>query len=304
MRKRSVRGSLVAAALTAAACMPAAAWAATSVPATVAAPASNTATAPALGQWALDFTLPTFGKSGCLVCHSDSKLVVPKAGADISYWVDQAAYDRSVHARVVCTGCHTDFGYKAPHTSAVDWKMTAKQSCVACHAKEARDFSDGAHAIRPSPDRKVDPKAASKPRCGDCHGGHDMQKLKDNPAGRAALRAQGQQVCGLEGCHKDYWDNYNDYYHGRAYKRGAEDAPACWDCHGAHTVIVSTSILAPTNEANLTETCGKGAKGDMKCHEGVSDELASYVTLIHKKEEVLTANPLYSVLVAVRSWFK
>ena len=25
-------------------------------------------------------------------------------------------------------------------------------------------------------------------------------------------------------CHPDYWDNYNDYYHGAAYKRGATDA--------------------------------------------------------------------------------
>lgn len=274
------------------------------MPATVAPPPSADATAPSLGQWALDFTLPTFGKSGCLVCHSDPKLVVPKGGADVSYWVDEAAYNRSIHARVVCTGCHTDFGFKAPHTSTVDWKMTAKQSCAACHQQQARDVADGGHAVRPLPDKKVDPKAAEKPQCGDCHGGHDIQKLTDNPAGKAALHGRGQEICGREGCHKDYWDNYDDYYHGRAYKQGAEDAPSCWDCHGAHTVLASTSRLAPTNVANIAETCGKGATGGLVCHEGSSEDLATYVKLIHKRKDVLASNLLYSVLTTVRSWFR
>jgi hypothetical protein len=306
MRMRLMRAAVVAAALSALAmAWPVVAFGqAASVPATVPAVPSKIMTAAPLGQWALDFTLPTFGKSGCLVCHGDPKLVVPKGGADVSFWIDEAAYDRSAHARVVCTGCHTDFGYKAPHTSTVDWKTTSKQSCVACHAAQFRDYADGAHAVRPTADRKPDPKAASKPLCGDCHGGHFMARLKDNPAGKALLRTQGQQMCGREGCHKDYWDNYNDYYHGAAYKRGAADAPVCWDCHGAHTVIVSTSTLSPTNTRNIATTCGNGARGDLKCHEGASEDLSGYVKLIHRKSDVLAANPLYAVIQTVRSWFK
>jgi hypothetical protein len=67
------------------------------------------------GTFALDFTLPTFGKSGCLVCHADKNLVVAKGDVNVSYWIDEAAYSHSAHATVICTGCHVDYGYKSPH---------------------------------------------------------------------------------------------------------------------------------------------------------------------------------------------
>ncbi len=275
------------------------------VPASIPASRSVTATSatPAQGTWALDFTLPTFGKSGCLVCHNDPKLVVPKGVTDVSFWIDEASYDRSSHAKVVCTGCHLDFGYKAPHDGA-DWKSVAKQSCVNCHDAAFRDFTAGAHAGRPSADKRPDPKAADKPLCGDCHGAHDIAVLKKNPSGQAALHASAQFVCGREGCHKDYWDSYSDYYHGAAYKRGAADAPACWDCHGAHTVIVTTSTISPTNAANIVETCSKGATGKLRCHIGASEGLMQYVRLIHRKGEVVAGNPLYAFFATVRSWFE
>ena len=248
-----------------------------------------TATAPAPGApYALDFTLPSFGKSGCLVCHGDLNLA---RNATSTIWIDQKAYGASAHTKVVCTGCHVDYGYKAPHTPGLnggpDWRTTSKQACKNCHLKQFEDYSLGAHAIRPTSGGQPDPKAASKPLCGDCHGGHYMDKLKDNPAGKAAIHRTGEQMCGRTGCHADFWANYADYYHGAAYKAGAADAPACWDCHDTHAILSSKDRLATTNTENIAKTCGKTG-----CHEGASAEYEQYVPLIHSRAKVVDANPV------------
>jgi hypothetical protein len=247
----------------------------------------------AAGRWALDFTLPTFGKSGCLVCHGDANLVVAKGNGNVSYWIDEDAYNRSAHGRIVCTGCHIDFGYKAPHGQVgEDWRATAKQACKNCHPKEYDDISLGWHAVRPVAGQP-DPKAASKPLCGDCHGGHYMPILKNNPAGQAQVHASSLQMCGRAGCHLDFWASYNDYYHGAAYKTGAGDAPACWDCHGTHNVMKSTDRQSPTNADNFgsDQSCAQP-----KCHTGVTSDVASYAKLIHGSQTVRQGNPLIGAI--------
>jgi len=248
-------------------------------------------------SFALDFTLPTFGKSGCLVCHADKNLVVAKGDSVQSFWIDEQSYSHSAHSGVICTGCHVDYGYKSPHGQAGgDWRAVAKQACKNCHEQAFRDWSLGAHAIRPVGVNKPDPKAAAKPLCGDCHGSHDMPRLKNNPAGQAQVRAQAQQICGRTGCHPDYWANYNDYYHGAAYKTGATDAPACWTCHGTHRILKSTERLAATNPANFggNESCGT-----VGCHQDAGPGYASYAPMIHGRDKITSENPLVKLLTSV-----
>ncbi|HEY5548486.1 MAG TPA: hypothetical protein VIL17_02690 [Coriobacteriia bacterium] len=281
------------------------------VPAIVAVPVANvaatvTTVAPSVtatnvpsgaGSYALDFTLPTFGKSGCLVCHGDRNLVVAKGDSTKSFWVDEVAYNHSAHATVVCTGCHIDYGYKSPHGQTTgDWRSIAKQSCKNCHPDQFRDWSLGGHAVTPTADKKPDPKAASKPLCGDCHGGHDMAVLKNNPEAKRQIRETAQQMCGREGCHADYWANYSDYYHGAAYKTGAQDAPTCWDCHGTHTVLKSTDRFSPTNTDNLGAANSCGSPG---CHSGAGSAYASYAPMIHGRAKIAAENPIARFLDSV-----
>jgi hypothetical protein len=164
------------------------------LPATPSAPATGTVSAK--GGYALDFTLPTFGKAGCLVCHGDENLVVAKADGTQSFWIDEERYAMSAHKDVVCTGCHIDFGYSSPHNAASgDWRAVAKQACKNCHQDQYDAWAMSAHA--PSPiGGEADPKAALKPLCGDCHGSHFMPVLTKNPAGKAELFAQAEQMCG------------------------------------------------------------------------------------------------------------
>ena len=253
--------------------------------------ANTTGTVSGKGTYALDFTLPTYGKAGCLVCHGDKNLVVAQGDLTVSYWIDEEAYSHSAHATITCTGCHTDYGYVAPHTLSAgqDWRAIAKQSCKNCHPQEYADWNSGAHAISPVGIGQPDPKAASKPLCGDCHGSHFMAVLKDNPAGQAEVQRQSQAMCGRAGCHPDYWANYNDYYHGAAYKAGAPDAPACWSCHGTHNVLISTDRTAPTNAENLGSTNSCGAPG---CHQGAGPAIATYVPMIHGRDKIVESNPI------------
>jgi hypothetical protein len=123
-----------------------------------------------------------------------------------------------------------------------------------------------------------------------------MSKLKDNPAGQAEVRAQAEQMCGASGCHPDYWANYNDYYHGAAYKTGAEDAPPCWTCHGTHNILSSKDRLAPTNAANFGAKNSCGTEG---CHQGAGPAYASYAPMIHGRDKITSENPLVKFLTSV-----
>jgi hypothetical protein len=223
--------------------------------------------------------------------------VVAKGDATQSFWIDEVAYDHSAHAGVICTGCHVDYGYNSPHGSpGGDWRAVAKQACKNCHESEFHEWSLGAHAVSPVGVGKPDPKAASKPLCGDCHGSHDMPVLKNNPAGQAEVRAQAEQMCGRQGCHADYWANFNDYYHGAAYKKGATDAPTCWTCHGTHDILKSSDRSSPTNAANLGDTNSCGTPG---CHQDAGPEYASYASMIHGRDKITSENPLVRFLASM-----
>jgi hypothetical protein len=233
----------------------------------------------------MSLTLPTYGKSGCMVCHGDSNLVRMQGGRLVSFYISDKALAGSAHAKVLCTGCHIDFAYKAPHDSRRDWRTIAKTSCKNCHKTEWEAYSKSVHG--PTAQPGASNKAAApdkKPLCGDCHDGHTTKSFKD-PAYKATYHARAADICGR--CHKDYWANYADYYHGSAYRKGAPDAPACWDCHGSHEMEPSSVRTSSVYKDNLVETCSK-------CHKGVGEQYTEYATVIHRKQAAFDANPVYA----------
>lgn len=253
--------------------------------------ASVNATAP----YALDFTLPTEGKAGCTVCHGDPNLSRLQGGVKKSFFIDPELYAATTHGETQCVGCHLEFAYTAPHEGDKDWQSTAKSACKNCHQDQFLSFGLGAH--RRSIEVTGTPAADTqlkKPLCGDCHGSHYMETLTDSPEGKAAIHARGWEVCGR--CHEDTWASYDDYYHGAAYKRGAKDAPSCWDCHGWHDILPSSDRNSRVNEVHLVETCGQSG-----CHSGVDENYVEYAAAIHGKRDVKLENPIYSV---VRRVFK
>lgn len=237
----------------------------------------------------LSWTLPTAGKSGCLVCHGDENLVRIQAGQTVSLFVSFEQLQTSAHANVPCTGCHADFAFKTPHTNTKTdaWKIVAKSSCKNCHKAEFAAYTSGIHSPSRPPGVQVGYSSARGkpiPLCGDCHGGHEIMTLKGNPEAQRKFHASAIEMCGQ--CHRAESGNYDDYYHGAAYKEGAPDAPACWDCHKSHDILPSSDRRSSTNPDNLPQTCAK-------CHVGDPNmKYASYGKLIHGKASVVSSNPL------------
>lgn len=248
------------------------------------------------GQYDLSWTLPTAGKSGCLVCHGDPDLVKVKNGKVVSLSVDYDELQNSAHKNVQCTGCHIDFAYKVPHENAKgeEWRAIAKSSCKNCHQTQYAAYTAGAHSPARPPGVKLTGSSAKGkpiPLCGDCHDSHSIPSSGTPEA--AALHSTGMTRCGQ--CHETEAESYNDYYHGAAYQNGAPDAPACWDCHDTHTVLPSPDRKSPTNEDNLVATCSGDLAAGMTCHVNEPNEgFVAYSELIHSKQEVKDENPVYA----------
>jgi len=270
-----------------------ASWASTAAaqPELPAAVATHSVDPSVLVPYDLDFTLPTAAKAGCGVCHGDPDIARVKDNEVVSFYVDPEAMERSAHAGTSCSGCHLDFAFTLPHLPVgVDWREEAKSSCKNCHREQSVDYGRSIHgsslddAIQAATDSGSD---ADRPLCGDCHDGHGTPTLTDSPEGQAYLHGRGLETCGR--CHTDYWDNYTDYYHGAAYQRGAADAPACWDCHGAHDILPSTNIDSTVNERHLAETCGQ-------CHADVNARYLEYAKLVHTRQERTEDNPIVGLV--------
>lgn len=316
MRRRSVQIATFAVTAALGALVATLAWAQTPQPsaeATSGVPQSAPATRaplaaqPATRTYDLDFTLPTAGKSGCLVCHGDPNLIQVGVEETATIFVDGEAMNASAHTLdVPCTGCHIDFASTAPHDQAVqgqDWISSAKLACKNCHQEAFSEYSNGSHSLAGKPGETATETARARvaaglpeqvPLCGDCHGSHEMP-APDDVAGQQALHLSGLTMCGQ--CHEDDADSYNDYYHGRAYRQGVLDAPACWDCHGYHMILPSSDRASLTHPNNLSVTCGREG-----CHDGaIDDAFLEYAELIHGDEELREANPVQSTVGRVRS---
>jgi hypothetical protein len=228
------------------------------------------------GGTSVTFASGEQGRSGCLVCHSNKNLKKRSAGRILSFYIDEAMIARSAHSKINCVGCHVDFRLmsRAAKPNA-DFRRVAGLACRGCHAKQWGLYQTGVHGKARSDGKN--------PICSDCHGSHDIGWISKDTAARARLHRSAFEVCGR--CHSRYWSNYNDYYHGAAYKGGAADAPACWQCHRAHDVFPTKSKASATNPANLAVGCSS-------CHPGVRDDFLEYSRMVHGSDLVRRANAL------------
>lgn len=223
----------------------------------------------------------------CLVCHQVKTLSKTAAeGKRRSFFVSKEELDKSVHAERSCQGCHADFNFLGRGTSA-SYKFVASLACQDCHPKQRDIYRKSIHGELARHGRQT------SATCGACHGGHDIFKLDEE--GKARLATMSEQVCG--DCHKDRYRNYDDYYHGAAYKTGAPDAPDCWACHGAHDVLPSKYAASKVSSVNLATTCSA-----CKPHDNAKEDFTSYAKLIHRSQEIRSSTFIAQVLEVVRSW--
>jgi hypothetical protein len=246
--------------------------------------------------WMPDEAYVFDARDGCMACHGNENLIKISEGEAKSFEV--TGVEDSAHTDLTCQDCHPDFKYEEGLDATNLWTVNAGLACMDCHAEE-----DTREAVGDTGDVSiVDDYRGSihgeelaqanydSATCSSCHGGHYIERL-DTEANKAAFHQDAYRVCAR--CHLEQWESYDDYYHGAAYKVGAPDAPACWDCHGDHHILPSADAESLMSDENKPGTCGGAGAGELNCHADSTEEFVEAAgDLIHQRGETREENPL------------
>jgi cytochrome b subunit of formate dehydrogenase len=255
------------------------------------------------------------GMFACVECHTDvhasphentpAKITCATCHAD-----QQAAYDRSYHAKAIkagdekaatCTDCHG-----SPHEllPASDPKsrvshVNVPATCGSCHGQKFVMAGSGhSSQLVVSYQESVHGRAvaAGSDRaavCTDCHGAHEILQASDSKS--PIFKFNVPETCAK--CHKPVEQEFMQSIHGQAISRGNWQAPVCTDCHGIHSIKSHSDPTSSVSAQNLAlVTCAR-------CHEGVrlsqdfgvegrrtTTYLASYHGLASKLGSQIVAN--------------
>lgn len=225
---------------------------------------------------------------GCQSCHGSNNLLKQNSGIAKSFQV--SGVEDSVHRGITCQQCHSDFRYDDKESATKLWTVNAGLACASCHrndqiVKQENDRTVVAQYEKSIHAQKIREGNYNSATCGSCHGGHFIYAL-DTAAAKSRMHASGLRVCAR--CHTEQYDSYNDYYHGRAYKAGASDSPACWQCHMSHDVLPKSDAGSAVSAAKVGDTCGQQG-----CHKGSTEQFGAQASsLIHRKVEAQASNPI------------
>ena len=251
----------------------------------------------------------------CVDCHTDLKTsphetTPAKVSCATCHADEQAAYDRSFHAKAIkdgdahaatCVNCHG-----SPHEllPASDPKSRVSHvnipaTCGTCHGQKFVMEASG-HSDQPFVSyqasvhgRAVAAGSEKAAVCTDCHGTHEILAAGDPKS--SIFKFNVPLTCAK--CHSPVEKEFAESIHGQAIARGNWMAPVCTDCHGIHSIKSHTDPSSPVSAQNLAlVTCAR-------CHEGVrlsrefgipgervSTYLESYHGLASKRGSEIVAN--------------
>jgi cytochrome b subunit of formate dehydrogenase len=217
----------------------------------------------------------------CVDCHSDVKTsphetTPAKVSCAQCHADQQAAYDRSYHAKAIkagdvqaatCVNCHG-----SPHEllPASDPKSRVNHAnipatCGACHGQKFVMAASGHSAqVFVSYEESVHGKAVAAGSekaavCTDCHGSHEIRAASDPKS--PIFKFNVPATCAK--CHNNVEEQFAQSIHGQAIAHGNWQAPVCTDCHGIHSIKAHLDANSSVSAANLSQvTCAR-------CHEGV-----------------------------------
>ena len=221
------------------------------------------------------------GMFQCVDCHKDLKSSPhenppAKVSCSTCHADEQAAYDRSFHAKAIkagdgqaatCVDCHG-----SPHEllAASDPKSKVNHAnipttCGSCHGQKfvmaasghsAQLFMSYQESIHGRAVAAGSEKAAV---CTDCHGSHEILAASDPKS--SIFKFNVPTTCAK--CHGPIEQQFAESIHGQAITRGNWQAPVCTDCHGIHSIKSHLDPNSPVNAQNVAlVTCAR-------CHEGV-----------------------------------
>ncbi len=217
----------------------------------------------------------------CVDCHKGVKAELhettpPKVTCAQCHADQQAAYDRSYHAKAIqsgehkaatCEDCHGSVHELLPSSdpkSSVN-HANVPATCGRCHSQKFVMEASG-HSAQPfmSYQESVHGRALEAGKdgaavCTDCHGVHEILSASDPKSSIFKFNVPG--TCGK--CHQGVETQFMQSIHGQALVRGNGQAPVCTDCHGIHSIKAHLDPNSSVSSLNVARTtCAR-------CHEGV-----------------------------------
>jgi len=217
----------------------------------------------------------------CVDCHTDLKTsphetTPAKVSCSTCHSDQQAAYDRSFHAKAIkagdgqaatCVDCHG-----SPHELLAASDPNSKvnhanipATCGSCHGQKFVMAASGHSAqLFMSYQESVHGRAVASGSekaavCTDCHGTHEILAASDPKS--PIFKFNVPTTCAK--CHGPIEQQFAESIHGQAIARGDWQAPVCTDCHGIHSIKSHLDPNSPVNAQNVAlVTCAR-------CHEGV-----------------------------------
>lgn len=199
----------------------------------------------------------------CMRCHGDEEEKTSKRpdGTEINIFVDKEVFERSVHAKQLCVGCHNNIT-KLPH----DEPLPTRVGCTSCHQQKweeqkgnpdpefkrlgvvIKQIDSYMHSIHAQPNKLDGSKVNAT--CVDCHEAHNIGTLGSQQ--RAEHRLKNPEVCGR--CHEKEKEAYLTSVHGKAVmEKHDPKAAVCSDCHSTHNIA---SPKADAMKLAITQNCG------------------------------------------------
>jgi cytochrome b subunit of formate dehydrogenase len=208
-----------------------------------------------------------FAQESCYDCHGEPDLMtIDESGNEISLYVNQEAYESSIHGQILsCIDCHMD-AEGDPHPMEL-----AKVECSICHEDAVTDFNEGLHG------QALATGDSLAPNCVSCHGKHDIRSSTDSLS--MTFPTNLPVTCGK--CHSGddlsvarnitIAEPVSKFYsgvHGQALLDGNEMAASCNSCHESHKLLPMSNPQSSIYRANISNTCGQ-------CHGDIQDEFDS-----------------------------
>jgi cytochrome b subunit of formate dehydrogenase len=221
----------------------------------------------------------------CLTCHKQQDLTMTRDGETVSLFVDEQAYESSMHADTACAQCHTDVSVAQERACAT---VESPVDCSICHAEQVTEYQISTHGTLQA-EGDLD-----APTCQDCHAKHAT--LASEAPTSPTYPRNVPTLCGE--CHRvgeqaatridaevdDIVGSYEDSVHGRALiESGLVVTATCADCHGAHSELPPDDPRALINPLNIAGTCGV-------CHHGIEEQ---FRTSVHWTDDPTAAEVEY-----------
>ena len=206
----------------------------------------------------LIFNIPAQAQSNedCFMCHEDNELRGEQNGRNISLYVSESRFSRSIHSELECIDCHQDIdAEELPHREFFEIV-----DCSMCHDAVGEDYNISLHGQ--AYDRR-DPLA---PLCKTCHGYHYILPVADHNSAVAPLKIPF--LCGR--CHKEgapvqlqrnipkhqILENYSFSIHGAGLlQKGLTVSATCVSCHMDHKILPHTDPRSSIARRNIANTC-------------------------------------------------